>query len=296
MAIGEAIARRGIQKQLLPRDPRRRPAAQQGRLPVLEEARPQDHVPRRRGDRRGGAASKFRKRVSFSKNFEALEFARSLGIMVAINIIADPDWDRERFRGDPRVVPGDPRDRQHQREHALPGHRELAHRVAQAHHARLPPVRHPARRAADQAAAARVLRGAGRDAAGAQSQAPGRGADLGRRQERGRAAREGPDELRQDAVQVRQRLRSRSCSTPTTSARSTTRCPCRPRRARPWSATRSTSIRPPAAAGASSTRRRSASSTRRASASPTEDVAGSASGVTVRTRSRRRAARRGAAR
>jgi hopanoid C-3 methylase HpnR len=42
---------------------------------------------------------KFRKRVSHSKNFEALEFARSLGVNVAINIIADPDWDRERFRG-----------------------------------------------------------------------------------------------------------------------------------------------------------------------------------------------------
>jgi hopanoid C-3 methylase len=41
---------------------------------------------------------KFRKRVSFSKNFEALEFARSMGINVAINIIADPAWDRERFR------------------------------------------------------------------------------------------------------------------------------------------------------------------------------------------------------
>jgi hopanoid C-3 methylase HpnR len=39
----------------------------------------------------------FRKRVSVDKNFEALEFARSLGIMVAINIIAEPDWDRERF-------------------------------------------------------------------------------------------------------------------------------------------------------------------------------------------------------
>jgi hopanoid C-3 methylase HpnR len=38
-----------------------------------------------------------RKRVSVSKNFEALEFARSLGVMVAINIIADPDWDRHRF-------------------------------------------------------------------------------------------------------------------------------------------------------------------------------------------------------
>src|SRR5690606_34326869 len=35
---------------------------------------------------------------SLGQNFEALEFARSLGISVAINIIADPDWDRERFR------------------------------------------------------------------------------------------------------------------------------------------------------------------------------------------------------
>jgi hypothetical protein len=38
-----------------------------------------------------------RKRITLGKNFEALEFARSLGIFVAINIIADPDWDRKRF-------------------------------------------------------------------------------------------------------------------------------------------------------------------------------------------------------
>lgn len=38
-----------------------------------------------------------RKRVTLGKNFEALEYARSLGIMVAINIIADPDWDERRF-------------------------------------------------------------------------------------------------------------------------------------------------------------------------------------------------------
>jgi hopanoid C-3 methylase HpnR len=38
-----------------------------------------------------------RKRVSLGKNFEALEYARSLGITVAINLIADPDWDRHRF-------------------------------------------------------------------------------------------------------------------------------------------------------------------------------------------------------
>ncbi|HJU16529.1 MAG TPA: hopanoid C-3 methylase HpnR [Stellaceae bacterium] len=40
----------------------------------------------------------YRKRVSLDRNFEALEFARSLGMTVAINLIADPDWDRERFR------------------------------------------------------------------------------------------------------------------------------------------------------------------------------------------------------
>jgi hopanoid C-3 methylase HpnR len=41
---------------------------------------------------------KFRKRVTLDKNMEALEFARSLGIMVAVNIIADPDWDEARFQ------------------------------------------------------------------------------------------------------------------------------------------------------------------------------------------------------
>jgi hopanoid C-3 methylase HpnR len=39
----------------------------------------------------------YRKRVTLSRNFEALEFARSLGIMVAINLIADPGWDRSQF-------------------------------------------------------------------------------------------------------------------------------------------------------------------------------------------------------
>ena len=36
--------------------------------------------------------------MSLGRNFEALEFARSLGLIVAINLIADPDWDHERFR------------------------------------------------------------------------------------------------------------------------------------------------------------------------------------------------------
>ncbi len=39
----------------------------------------------------------FRKRVSLGTNFEALEFARSLGVVVAVNIIADPAWDESRF-------------------------------------------------------------------------------------------------------------------------------------------------------------------------------------------------------
>lgn len=38
-----------------------------------------------------------RKRVTPGKNFEALEFARSLDINAAVNIIADPDWDEARF-------------------------------------------------------------------------------------------------------------------------------------------------------------------------------------------------------
>jgi hopanoid C-3 methylase HpnR len=41
---------------------------------------------------------KHRKRIPLGRNFEALEFARSLGVYVAINLIADPDWDQERFR------------------------------------------------------------------------------------------------------------------------------------------------------------------------------------------------------
>jgi hopanoid C-3 methylase HpnR len=39
-----------------------------------------------------------RKRIKPSANFEALEAARSLGVTVAINIIADVDWDEARFR------------------------------------------------------------------------------------------------------------------------------------------------------------------------------------------------------
>src|SRR5207248_5654217 len=37
------------------------------------------------------------KRVTPGENFQALEIARELDFTVAINIIADPDWDERRF-------------------------------------------------------------------------------------------------------------------------------------------------------------------------------------------------------
>ncbi|WP_165071610.1 hopanoid C-3 methylase HpnR [Paludisphaera rhizosphaerae] len=96
MAIGEAIARRGIQKQYY----------LETRGDVLLRNKDVFRFWKTLGlqymflgveaiDEEG--LKRFRKRVTLSKNFEALEFARSLGIMVAINIIADPSWDRDRF-------------------------------------------------------------------------------------------------------------------------------------------------------------------------------------------------------
>jgi hopanoid C-3 methylase len=94
--IGEAIARRGIKKQyyletrgdvLL----RNKEVFQFWKTLGLEyiflgiEAIDEEGLKRHR------------KRISLGKNFEALEFARSLGIKVAINLIADPDWDQARF-------------------------------------------------------------------------------------------------------------------------------------------------------------------------------------------------------
>ena len=38
-----------------------------------------------------------RKRVSMGTNTEALEVARAIGVSVAVNLIADPGWDEERF-------------------------------------------------------------------------------------------------------------------------------------------------------------------------------------------------------
>jgi hopanoid C-3 methylase HpnR len=96
MAIGEAIARRGIRKQYY----------LETRGDVLLRNKDVFRFWKTLGlqymflgveaiDAEG--LKRFRKRVTLSKNFEALEFARSLGIMVAINIIADPDWDAHQF-------------------------------------------------------------------------------------------------------------------------------------------------------------------------------------------------------
>jgi len=38
-----------------------------------------------------------RKRITLDRNMEALECARSIGIRAAVNIIADPSWDEDRF-------------------------------------------------------------------------------------------------------------------------------------------------------------------------------------------------------
>jgi magnesium-protoporphyrin IX monomethyl ester (oxidative) cyclase len=43
------------------------------------------------------ALKRHRKRVHLGENQRALELARKLGVMVAVNIIVDPDWDARRF-------------------------------------------------------------------------------------------------------------------------------------------------------------------------------------------------------
>ena len=96
LAIGEAIARRGIKKQYY----------LETRGDVLLRNKEVFRLWKTLGlaymfvgieaiDEEGLALH--RKRITLSKNFEALDFARSLGVTVAINLIADPSWDRRRF-------------------------------------------------------------------------------------------------------------------------------------------------------------------------------------------------------
>ena len=96
MAIGEAVKRRGIKKQYY----------LETRGDVLLRNKEVFKFWRELGleymfigleaiDEAG--LKMFRKRVKVDQNFEALEYARSLGMTVAINLIADPDWTKERF-------------------------------------------------------------------------------------------------------------------------------------------------------------------------------------------------------
>jgi hopanoid C-3 methylase HpnR len=96
LEIGEAIARRGIKKQYY----------LETRGDVLLRNKEVFQFWRTLGLRYmflgieaidDEGLKRHRKRISLGKNFEALEFARSLDINVAINIIADPDWDEARF-------------------------------------------------------------------------------------------------------------------------------------------------------------------------------------------------------
>jgi hopanoid C-3 methylase len=96
MAIGEAIARKGIKKKYY----------LETRSDVLLRNKEVFAFWKTLGlkyiflgieaiDEEG--LKKYRKRIRLGQNFEALEYARSLGITVAINIIADTDWDARRF-------------------------------------------------------------------------------------------------------------------------------------------------------------------------------------------------------
>ena len=97
MAIGQAIERRGIRKQYY----------LETRCDVLLRNREVFAYWKRLGlrymflgiealDEEG--LRLHRKRVTPGENFRALEVARQLGLTVAINIIADPDWDEARFQ------------------------------------------------------------------------------------------------------------------------------------------------------------------------------------------------------
>ena len=157
---------------VLPRDARRRPAAQHGRVPVLARPRPEDHVHRPGGDRRGRAAT-----LPQADRPRSQHGSAGGGPFARYRRRHQPDrrpvLGSRTLRDDPAVVPGNPRGGEHQRHHALSRHRDLADRGAQADHPRLPAVRHPARRAADHAAAAGVLRRTGQNPAGAEPQASG---------------------------------------------------------------------------------------------------------------------------
>lgn len=97
MAIGQEIARRGIQKQYY----------LETRCDVLLRNRDVFAYWKQLGllylflglEALDADTLRFhRKRVTPDENMQALEVARELGLIVAINLIADPAWDEEHFR------------------------------------------------------------------------------------------------------------------------------------------------------------------------------------------------------
>ncbi len=79
------------------RDPRRRAAEEPGGLRLLAQARALRYLFLGLEAIDAEGLKLHRKRVSMGTNNEALEVARSIGVKVAINLIADPSWDKERF-------------------------------------------------------------------------------------------------------------------------------------------------------------------------------------------------------
>ncbi len=94
-----------------------------------------------------------RKRATPSGNLAALEFARSLGNHGGHQHHRRHRLGRAAVRGDPRMGLEHSGDREHQRQHALPGDGALPTAVGPAGHPRLSSLRHSARRVADPATA-----------------------------------------------------------------------------------------------------------------------------------------------
>ncbi len=151
-----------------------------------------------------------RKRVTLNENLQALEIARSLGLTVAINIIADPSWDEARFAAGPRLGAHRARGRALHGGHPLPRHRALADRGAPAHLPGLPPLRRAARGAAHQAPAQALLRGAGPDPGRAQPEAPGLGGGPQVRGGRAPCGGARADQLPPHALEVQHGLQPRA--------------------------------------------------------------------------------------
>ena len=158
---------------VLPGDPRRRAAQEQGGLRALEEARPQLHVPRRRGDRRGGAQAP-------PQAGQPGQELRGAGVCPLARHHRGDQHHRRPELGRGAASPWSasgccrcPRSCTSPSTPPTPAPRPGPTDAREPRHPRLPAVRRPARRAAHQAAAGEILRGAGQDPADPQQEAPG---------------------------------------------------------------------------------------------------------------------------